>query len=57
MSDIDNSWWANERIEDKLHKLVADSYDDSPPLHLYDWLKVAHPDVFKQWEAIYEIEY
>lgn len=52
----DDDWLANELIEQKIHNCI-DSYNDSPPLHLYDWLKVAHPDVFKQWESIYNIEY
>lgn len=55
MSDTDDSWWINERIEDKLHSLRS-IFDDEPQNHLYDWLQVAHPHVFKQWQSIYDIE-
>jgi hypothetical protein len=51
----DNDWWANEQIEERLHSLKQ-YYDDSPPLHLYEWLEEAYPKVFKQWQAIYDIE-
>ena len=31
-------------------------WEDSAPIHLYAWLEVAHPNVFKQWKAIHDIE-
>jgi hypothetical protein len=49
----EDSWWANERIEDRLHKLYS---NDEPPMHLYYWIQEAYPKVFKQWLAIYDIE-
>jgi hypothetical protein len=51
----DDSWWANERIEERIHSLKSE-WNDSPPIHLYAWLEQAHPEIFKQWSAIYDIE-
>jgi len=45
--------WITEQIEERLHKMHS---MDSPPIHLYDWIQGAYPEVFKQWLAIYDIE-
>ena len=49
----DDDWWVNEQIEDRLHNL---SKDESPPIHLYDWIQGAYPEIFKEWLSIYDIE-
>lgn len=51
----EDSWWVNEQIEERIHNLKKE-WEDSAPIHLYAWLEVAHPDVFKQWQSIYDIE-
>ena len=43
----DDDWLVNEQIEDALHSM-REEWEDSPPIHLYDWIQVAHPKVFKQ---------
>jgi hypothetical protein len=49
----EDDWWVNEQIEERLHNLHK---NESPPIHLYDWIQGAYPEVFKQWLAIYDIE-
>jgi len=49
----EDDWWINEQIEERLHDL---SKNESPPIHLYDWIQIAYPEVFKEWQAIYDIE-
>ena len=51
----DEDWIHNEWIEERLHNHRS-SLEDSPPLHLYDWLQVVNPEVFKQWQAVFDIE-
>jgi hypothetical protein len=51
----DDDWLVNEIIEDKLHTM-RQLFEDSPAIHLYDWLLGAYPQVFKQWQSIYDIE-
>jgi hypothetical protein len=48
----DDAWWANERIEEQLHRAYS---TESPYEHLYEWLKAKDPMLFKQWEAVYDI--
>ena len=56
MGDIaHDSWWVNEQIEEQIYKLKSD-WEDSPPIHLYEWLAQAHPEIFAQWQSIYDIE-
>ena len=43
------------KIEESMNKLKQE-WDDSPPMHLYFWLSEAYPEVFKQWQAVYDIE-
>ena len=51
----DEDWIRNEWIEERLHNHRS-SLEDSPPLHLYDWLQVVNPELFKQWQAVFDIE-
>ena len=53
MSDeyYDPDW----KIEARIHSLKQE-WNDSPPIHLYAWLEQAYPEVFKQWQSIYDIE-
>ena len=51
----EDSWWVNEQIEERIHTLKSE-WNDSPPIHLYAWLEQAYPEIFKQWQAIYDIE-
>ena len=56
MGDIaHDSWWVNEQIEERIHNLKRE-WEDSAPIHLYAWLEVAHPDIFQEWQSIYDIE-
>jgi hypothetical protein len=48
----DAYWYATE---ERLNQLKG-AWNDTPTIHLYDWLQVAHPEVFKQWQAVYDIE-
>jgi hypothetical protein len=51
----EDSWWVNEQIEERIHTLKSE-WEDSPPIHLYAWLEQAYPEIFKQWQSIYDIE-
>jgi len=51
----DEDWIANEELEDKLHNMYK-VFENSPLVHLYDWLQVVNPEVFKQWQAVFDIE-
>jgi len=51
----DEDWIRNEWIEERLHNYQS-NFEGSPPLHLYDWLQVVNPEVFKQWQAVFDIE-
>jgi hypothetical protein len=51
----DDDWLANEKLEEKIHTM-RELFEDSPAINLYDWLLEAHPEVFKQWQSIYDIE-
>lgn len=47
----------DQDIEEYVYRLRDyKPFDNSPFEHLYDWLQVANPEVFKQWEAVYDIE-
>jgi len=50
----DEDWIRNEWIEERLHNHRV-LYEDSPPIHLYDWLREVHPMIFNQWKAVYDI--
>ena len=43
------------KMLDTISKLKKE-WEDSAPIHLYAWLEVSYPDVFKQWQSIYDIE-
>jgi hypothetical protein len=47
----DTDWW----LEEQMDKLKGE-WEDSPPIHLYEWIQSAYPEVFKQWLSIYDIE-
>jgi len=51
----DEDWIRNEWIEERLHNYQSD-FEGSPLIHLFDWLQVVNPEVFKQWQAVYDIE-
>jgi len=51
----DEDWIANEELEERLSNMYK-RFEYSPLVHLYDWLQVANPEVFKQWQAVYDIE-
>lgn len=44
-----------EALEEIISKLSRSYSRDTPPEHLYDWLKEKDPMLFKQWEAVYAI--
>ena len=50
----DEDWIRNKWIEERLHNHRV-GYEDSPPIHLYDWLREVHPMIFNQWKAVYDI--
>ena len=43
-------------IEDLIRRMATSLENESPYEHLYDWIQQANPEVFKQWEAVYDIE-
>jgi hypothetical protein len=49
---IEAYWYATE---ERLSQLKG-AWQDDPYDHLYSWLQVAHPEVFKQWQAVFDIE-
>ena len=51
----DEDWIANEELEERLGKMYK-QFENSPLVHLYDWLQIVNPEVFKQWQAVYDIE-
>jgi hypothetical protein len=42
-------------VEERLSQLKG-AWQDDPYDHLYSWLQVAYPEVFKQWQAVFDIE-
>lgn len=48
----------DEDIENIVYKFRSYSMSNgiSPYEHLYEWLGQANPEVFKQWQAVYDIE-
>ena len=47
----EDDWW----VEEQMDKLKVD-WEDAPPMHLYYWLLEAYPEVFKQWQSLYDIK-
>lgn len=45
-----------QTIERLIQKMSQSINQRSPYEHLHDWLKEANPEVFKQWQSIYDIE-
>lgn len=45
-----------EEMIERIQNAIDDRYQQSPYEHLYDWLREANPEVFKQWLSIYDIE-
>jgi hypothetical protein len=52
---MDNEYYTPDwKIEETINRMNKELID-SPYHHLYEWLQVKDPMLFKQWEAIYDI--